>query len=80
MNVEVRFLAPEGAEEEAHEKIPESDLNPIFPELKEITWGFGSFLVLVVLMRCFLYRAATRHRRAQRAHPSRSRAGRADHR
>ena len=52
----VLFHAPAGAEEEeAHEEVPETDLNPIFPELKEITWGFGAFLVLVVLMRWVLY-------------------------
>jgi F-type H+-transporting ATPase subunit b len=45
------FVAAEG-EEVAK---PESDLNPIFPELKEVAWGFGSFLVLLVLMRVVLY-------------------------
>jgi F-type H+-transporting ATPase subunit b len=35
--------------------VPESDLNPIAPEMKEVVWGFGSFLVLLVLMRLFLY-------------------------
>ena len=44
-----------GAEEEAHEEVPEDDLNPIFPELKEIAWGFGAFIVLAVLMRWVLY-------------------------
>lgn len=45
---------PAGAEE-AHEEVPEKDLNPIFPELKEVIWGFGSFAVLAVAMRYFLY-------------------------
>jgi F-type H+-transporting ATPase subunit b len=50
------FHAPAGTgEEEAHEEVPEDDLNPIFPELKEITWGFGAFIVLAVLMRWVLY-------------------------
>lgn len=31
------------------------DLNPIFPEVKEVLWGFGSFVVLALLMRYFLY-------------------------
>jgi F-type H+-transporting ATPase subunit b len=50
------FHAPAGTgEEKALEEVPEDDLNPIFPELKEITWGFGAFLVLAVLMRWVLY-------------------------
>jgi F-type H+-transporting ATPase subunit b len=53
--VDVGFLAPAGAEEEAHEEVPEDDLNPIFPELKEIAWGFGAFIVLAVLMRWVLF-------------------------
>ena len=53
--MDVVFLAPAGAEEEAHEEVPESDLNPIFPELKEIAWGFGAFIVLAVLMRWVLF-------------------------
>lgn len=40
---------------ESHAAGPEQDLNPIFPEMKEIAWGFGSFLVLLVVMRLFLY-------------------------
>jgi F-type H+-transporting ATPase subunit b len=35
--------------------VPEEDLNPIFPEVKEVLWGFGSFVVLALLMRYFLY-------------------------
>lgn len=49
------FHAPAAAGDEAHEEVPETDLNPIAPELKEITWGFGAFIVLAVLMRWFLY-------------------------
>ena len=56
-----RFHAPAGAEdEEAHEEVPEDDLNPIFPELKEIVWGFGAFIVLALLMRCALPAPAAR--------------------
>jgi F-type H+-transporting ATPase subunit b len=52
----ILFHAPAGADEgEAHEEVPEDDLNPIFPELKEIAWGFGAFIVLAVLMRWVLY-------------------------
>lgn len=43
--------------EEGHEaEGPESDLNPIFPEVKEVVWGFGAFVVLALAMRLFLYR------------------------
>lgn len=48
-------LAPRAADEEGEEELPESDLNPIAPEVKEMAWGFGSFVVLAVLMRYFLY-------------------------
>ena len=44
--------AEEGSEAEG----PESDLNPIAPELKEVVWGFGAFVVLALAMRLFLYR------------------------
>lgn len=55
-SVEVRFVATEegGEESEAHTE-PESDLIPIAPEMKEIVWGFGSFVVFALLMRYFLY-------------------------
>jgi F-type H+-transporting ATPase subunit b len=47
----------QAAEEEEHaEEGPESDLNPIFPEVKEVVWGFGSFVVLALAMRLFLFR------------------------
>jgi F-type H+-transporting ATPase subunit b len=55
VEVNVPLPAQEDGEEEAHEAVPENDLNPIAPEMKEIVWGFGSFLVFVVLMRLFLY-------------------------
>jgi F-type H+-transporting ATPase subunit b len=43
--------------EEGHEaEGPESDLNPIFPEVKEVVWGFGAFVVLALAMRLFLFR------------------------
>ena len=44
--------AEEGTEAEG----PESDLNPIFPEVKEVVWGFGAFVVLALVMRLFLFR------------------------
>ncbi len=51
--VDAAFVtAEEGTEAEG----PESDLNPIFPELKEVVWGFGAFVVLALAMRLFLFR------------------------
>jgi F-type H+-transporting ATPase subunit b len=55
VEVNVPLPVQEDGAEEAEEVVPESDLNPIAPEMKEIVWGFGSFLVFVVLMRLFLY-------------------------
>jgi F-type H+-transporting ATPase subunit b len=47
----VEVVSAEGSEVEK----PEKDLNPIFPEVKEMLWGFGSFAVFAILMRYFLY-------------------------
>jgi F-type H+-transporting ATPase subunit b len=47
------FVTVEEGEEAAG---PENDLNPIAPELKEVVWGFGAFVVLALVMRLFLYR------------------------
>ena len=47
------FVTAEEGEEAAG---PESDLNPIAPELKEIVWGFGAFVVLALALRLFLFR------------------------
>jgi F-type H+-transporting ATPase subunit b len=44
------------AEEGEEAKGPESDLNPIAPELKEVAWGFGAFVVLALVLRLFLFR------------------------
>jgi F-type H+-transporting ATPase subunit b len=47
------FVSAEEGEEAAG---PESDLNPIAPEWKEVIWGFGSFVVLALALRLFLFR------------------------
>jgi F-type H+-transporting ATPase subunit b len=47
-------MAAEEGEEEV--EVPESDLNPIFPELKEVVWGFGSFVVLALALRLSLFK------------------------
>ena len=36
-------------------EVPDSDLNPIAPELKEMAWGFGAFVVLALAIRYWLY-------------------------
>jgi len=58
----VRVLAAEEeegsetvGEGEAHTEEVEEEPNPILPVGKEIAWGLGSFLVLVVLMRFVAY-------------------------
>lgn len=40
----------------AEEKeVPESDLNPLAIEMKELAWGFGSFAVMALVLRYLLY-------------------------
>jgi F-type H+-transporting ATPase subunit b len=57
-SIEVSFLEDTfvGSEEGEEAEGPESDLNPIFPEVKEVIWGFGSFVVFALVMRLFLFR------------------------
>jgi F-type H+-transporting ATPase subunit b len=43
-------------ETEEEHAVPENDLNPIFPEVKEVVWGFGAFVVLALAMRFYLFR------------------------
>lgn len=52
----VRVLVPRAGEEEGHsaEEIKEGP-SPIAPEVKELAWGGGSFVVFFVLMRYFLF-------------------------
>ena len=57
--VEVRIVGV--ADEEAEEGEPHSDVepkdgpSPIAPEVKELVWGSGAFVVFAVLMRLVLY-------------------------
>ena len=56
--VEVSFLEDlvrADEEEGENTEVPESDLNPIAPEMKEMVWGFGSFVVLAVCLRFWLF-------------------------
>ena len=58
--VEVRIVGvadDEAAEEgEAHSDVePKDGPSPIAPELKELVWGAGAFIVFAVLMRLVLY-------------------------
>ena len=56
--IEVTLLGDSfvSAEEGEEAEGPESDLNPIAPELKEVVWGFGAFVVLALALRLFLFR------------------------
>lgn len=56
--IQVLLQTPQGlvsAEAEAGEEAKDMGPNPISPELKELLWGAGSFLVLLVLMRYYLF-------------------------
>lgn len=58
--VEVVFLedllqADEEENGEHTEYDPANDLNPIAPEMKEMVWGFGAFVVLALAMRFWLF-------------------------
>jgi F-type H+-transporting ATPase subunit b len=65
-HIEVHFVAAEGEEGTVDCEFPleagveseepcESGPSPIAPEIKEIAWGAGAFVVLALLMRFFLY-------------------------
>ncbi|HEX9258419.1 MAG TPA: ATP synthase F0 subunit B [Acidimicrobiales bacterium] len=55
--VSVKVLAAEGEEgSEAETSTESKPPNPIAPELKEVAWGFGSFLLLLILMRFWLFK------------------------
>ncbi|MGH2474949.1 MAG: hypothetical protein ACRDIL_06770 [Candidatus Limnocylindrales bacterium] len=58
--VDVRFVRAaddeEAAEGEAHSDVePKDGPSPIAPELKELAWGAGAFVVFAVIMRLVLY-------------------------
>jgi len=46
--------AEEGGEELAEEELDEGP-SPIVPEVKELLWGAGAFVVLAILVRVFLF-------------------------
>jgi F-type H+-transporting ATPase subunit b len=54
-SVEILGDVPASAWVVAEVEPPEKDLNPIFPEMKEVAWGFGSFVVFALLMRFVLF-------------------------
>lgn len=47
--------AEEGTSEEGHVEVAKDQPNPITPELKELAWGAGSFVVFALLMRYYLF-------------------------
>lgn len=58
---EVRLIAQGGGEEEqaapgqAGTEVLDEGPSPIAPELKELAWGFGAFVVFFLAMRLFLF-------------------------
>jgi F-type H+-transporting ATPase subunit b len=58
-SLEVTFLGDSQFVEalvSADEKeVPESDLNPLAVEMKELAWGFGSFAIMALVLRYVLY-------------------------
>lgn len=58
-SLEVSFLGADFVEQAyvaAEEKeVPENDLNPIAPEMKEFAWGMGAFAVMAIVLRYVLY-------------------------
>lgn len=49
-------FAPQGAAEEGtHSETVSKDPGPIVPEMKELAWGAGSFVVFALLMRFVLF-------------------------
>lgn len=54
--LEARLVLPHAAEEEeGHSAVEIKEASPIAPELKELAWGGGSFVVFFLLMRLFLF-------------------------
>jgi F-type H+-transporting ATPase subunit b len=54
-SIEVSFPEDLVAVEAAEGEGPENDLNPIAPEPKEMLWGFGSFVVMAIAIRYWLF-------------------------
>jgi F-type H+-transporting ATPase subunit b len=53
--VHVQLLAAQEEGDEHAEEEPSDGPSPIAPELKELAWGIGSFVVLLVLVRLVFY-------------------------
>lgn len=56
-SIEVRFVdAPRGTTEDTHAGVePKDGPSPIAPEIKELAWTAGAFVLFAVLMRLVLY-------------------------
>lgn len=55
-SVEVVILTATDGEEESHSDVePKEGPSPIVPEVKELVWGAGAFIVFAVLMRLVLF-------------------------
>jgi F-type H+-transporting ATPase subunit b len=54
-SVDVVVLTAAGDEESHSDVEPKDGPSPIVPEVKELLWGAGAFIVFAVLMRLFLF-------------------------
>jgi len=55
-SVEVSLLNAADGEEDSHSEVePKDGPSPIVPEVKELVWGAGAFIVFAVLMRLVLF-------------------------
>jgi F-type H+-transporting ATPase subunit b len=53
--LQVRLLAAQEEEGEEHAEEVDEGPSPIAPELKELAWGVGSFVVFLILVRLVFY-------------------------
>ncbi|HWC67341.1 MAG TPA: hypothetical protein VG478_04680, partial [Acidimicrobiales bacterium] len=53
--LQVRLLAAQEEEGEEHAEEVDEGPSPIAPELKELAWGVGTFVVFLLLVRLVFY-------------------------
>lgn len=55
-SVDVRFVGAAEEPEDSHSEVePQDGPSPIAPEIKELAWSAGAFVVFAILMRLVLY-------------------------
>jgi F-type H+-transporting ATPase subunit b len=65
--LQVRLLAAQEEEGEEHAEEVDEGPSPIAPELKELAWGVGSFVVFLILVRLVFYPRIKKGMDARRA-------------